>query len=120
MKLLMKPHAISEKGAKMLIIYDKTGEVYFAGTGKKEPEELEHITAEVPSGTYFAGMDTSGDTLTPIFKNIPKTDIEILQEQVQQLQAQSELLAAQNAALIDGINAMTGAAEIEGNGGAGV
>lgn len=76
----------------MLVIYDNKGTVYFAGTGYPEPEGLQHMNVETPEGKYFRGIDVSVVPHQPVFEDIPKSGIEILQEKVEQLEVQNEAL----------------------------
>lgn len=104
----------------MVAIYDTTGYIYFCGDVSKTPEGIPYMDIDVPEGKILMSINTGVEPHQPVYADVPKSEIQLLKEQVQQLQAQSDILAAQNEALIDGINAMTGAAEIEENGGVGV
>lgn len=83
----------------MLVVYDNKGQVYFAGTGYPEPEGIPYINVEVPDGKYFVGVDVTTEPNQPIFKDIPKSELEILKEKV-------ETLEAQNQAMLNGIASM--------------
>lgn len=77
----------------MLVIYDQTGEIYLAGTGFKTPEgDLQYQDVEVPEGKIFDKMDVSEEPHKPIFKDIPKSDIQIMKEQIAELQEQNKAL----------------------------
>lgn len=77
----------------MLVIYDQTGEIYLAGTGFKTPEgSLQYQDVEVPEGKVFDRMDVSVEPHKPIFKDIPKSDMEIVKEQIAELQEQNRAL----------------------------
>lgn len=85
----------------MLIIYDNKGQVYFAGTGYPQPEGIPFLNVEVPEGKYLDGVDVSTEPHQAIFKDYPKSDIEILKEEVAELKAQ-------NMALMEGVQSATG------------
>lgn len=83
----------------MLVVYDKKGTVYFAGTGFPEPEGIPFLNVEIPEGKRFAGIDVNVEPNQPIFEDIPKSELEILREEVEELKAQ-------NAAIIEGANSV--------------
>ncbi|NRT78106.1 hypothetical protein [Clostridium beijerinckii] len=80
---------------KGLIIYDDLNNVFvqMTGTDFKIPEgELHSLVVEVPDGKTLSGLDTSASPPVAIIQDVPKTDIEKLQEQVASLtQANAEL-----------------------------
>lgn len=76
----------------MLVIYDNKGTVYFAGTGYPEPDGLQYMNVDTPEGKYFKGIDVSVTPHQPVFEDVPKSDMEILKEKVEQLEAQNEAL----------------------------
>lgn len=86
----------------MLAIYDDTGKVYLSAEGFQEPSgNLNYLSFEVPEGKRFAGLQkTEEGTFTPTFTDIPKSDIELLQERIKQLEDQ-------NKAFIAGIEKLT-------------
>lgn len=78
----------------MLIIHDSEGKVYFAGTGFSAPSgTLSYLETEVPDGKYFDGVDTSVNPPQPIFKDIPKSEMQLLKEQIEQLKSDNDILA---------------------------
>lgn len=78
---------------KTLICYNKnTGEILYTQTGGAELEDniLTNISAEVPDGKIIKSVNPTTKEL--ILEDIPKTDIELLQEQINSLtQANAEL-----------------------------
>lgn len=78
---------------KTLIVYNKnTGEILFTQSGGTELEDniVTNLSCEVPEGKTIKSINT--ETKEPILEDIPKTDIEKLQEQVNSLtEANAEL-----------------------------
>lgn len=83
----------------MLVVYDKNGTVYFAGTGFPTPEGIPYLEVEIPEGKRFVGINVDIEPNEPIFEDIPKSEFEILKEEVEELKAQS-------AAIIEGVNSV--------------
>lgn len=83
----------------MLVVYDKKGTVYFAGTGFPEPEGIPFLNIEIPEGKTFVGVNVDVEPNQSIFEDIPKTEMQLLMERVEQLEAQ-------NQAIIDGANSV--------------
>lgn len=84
----------------MLVVYDKKGTIYYAGIGYPQPEGIPFLNVEVPEGHYLDSIDVSQEPHKPVFKEYPKSDLDILKEKVAELEAQ-------NAALIEGVGAAT-------------
>jgi hypothetical protein len=80
---------------KTLVIYDTTGYIFFQLTSDKNriPEGgIQYLEDEVPTGKRIVGIDVSVTPNTPIYEDIPKTEIELLKEQIDSLtQANAEL-----------------------------
>jgi hypothetical protein len=71
---------------KTLIIYDTAGNLIKVVTGTYNvPVGIPYLEVEVPTGKQLKGVDTSVTPNVPIYEDIPKTDIEILQETVDAL-----------------------------------
>lgn len=80
----------------MLVVYDANGVVYFAGTGFPNPSGIPYLEVEVPEGKYFDGVDISVTPHQAKFKDIPKTEIELLKEKIQELEnTQNALLGVE-------------------------
>lgn len=80
----------------MQVIFDTKGTIFFQGSGFPEPVgELGYLKVDVPEGHYLKEIDMSTGEPVPKFEPYPKSEMEILKEQVAELQAQ-------NAALIEG------------------
>lgn len=84
----------------MLVVYDKKGTIYYAGIGYPQPEGIPFMNVEIPEGHYLDSIDVSQEPHKPVFKEYPKSDLDILKEKVAELEAQ-------NAALIEGVGAAT-------------
>ena len=70
----------------MLAIYDKNGTIFLSGTGFPTPYgALSFLEIEVPEGKYFDGVDVSVDPPQPIFKDIPKSKEEQMEEEIEML-----------------------------------
>lgn len=77
----------------MLIIYDSNGKIFYEGTGSPVPEgNLSYMKVTVPDNSYIVKMDMSKDPAEPIFAEYPKTDIELMKEQMEQQQADLDYL----------------------------
>ena len=76
-----------------LIIYDITGTILsspITGGYIKPTGELHYLELEIPEGKLIKSINT--ETKEPVLEDIPKSDIEKLQEQVNNLaQANAEL-----------------------------
>ncbi|CUU47352.1 MULTISPECIES: hypothetical protein [Clostridium] len=80
---------------KTLVIYDNEGYIYLQLTSENNriPQGgINYLEVEVPVGKYIKSIDVSITPNEPIYEDMPKTDIEKLQEQVENLaQANAEL-----------------------------
>ena len=66
-----------------LIIYDDTGFIISQMAGDvREPEGIPFMWVEIPQGKRLVGIDTTKEKHEPIFKDMPKSEVEILREQV--------------------------------------
>ena len=71
---------------KTLIIYDSTGRIYYMASGDVvEPQGLPFLWTEVPEGKYISGVDVTGEEATVIFEDVPQSDTEQMQAQIDQL-----------------------------------
>jgi len=70
----------------VLIIYDEVGYLISQMSGDvREPVGVPFIWVDVPEGKILAGIDVSSEVHVPIFTNIPKSETELLKEQVNNL-----------------------------------
>lgn len=83
----------------MQVIYDNSGYIYLRGSGIRKPDGIPFMEVEVPEGKFLEKIDTSQEVHQPVFSDIPKSEVDLLKERVDQLEAQ-------NTALIEGINNM--------------
>ncbi len=73
---------------KILFIFDATGFIYTSMSGNvREPEGLTRnkMWVEVPEGKQVTNFDTIGETPVPVFVDIPKSEVQTLQERVNDL-----------------------------------
>ena len=75
-----------------LIIYDSTGYIIFQASGSvREPIGIPFLWVEIPAGKRVVSVDMA--TNTPIFEDLPKSNAQLLQEQVDALNiAMAEIL----------------------------
>ncbi|WP_077829929.1 hypothetical protein, partial [Clostridium beijerinckii] len=79
---------------KTLVIYDNTGYIILTFNAPYRVPEggINYLEVEIPVGQRVTSIDTTKAPNVPNFEDIPKTDIEKLQEQVASLtQANAEL-----------------------------
>lgn len=72
-----------------LIIYDDSGRIIMTSTNTENYTNVSSITVEVPEGKIPASVDVLSKT--PIYNDRPKTELELLKEQVD---AQAEAILA--------------------------
>ena len=72
-----------------LIIYDDSGRIIMTSTNTENYTNVSSITVEVPEGKIPASVDVLSKT--PIYNDRPKTEWELLKEQVD---AQAEAILA--------------------------
>lgn len=79
-----------------LIVYDTTGYIIYQAAGNvREPVGIPFLWIEVPEGKRVVSIDVSGEVPVPVFEDIPKSEVERLQEQVDALNiAMAEILGA--------------------------
>lgn len=76
-----------------LVIYDDTGKIYYMASGSvTTPTGLPYLMATIPDGKALISIDVSGETPTPIFEDLPKTETQRLQEQIAELNATIDML----------------------------
>lgn len=69
-----------------LIIYDGTGYVIYQASGNvREPIGVPFMWVEIPEGKHIVSVDVSGETHVPVFEDLPKSEVQLLQEQVNDL-----------------------------------
>lgn len=78
----------------MLIIYDNTGRIFVqnSGDGPVPQGGIQYLETEIPNGKIATRIDISTTPHKPILEDMPKTEIEKLQEKVYNLElANTEL-----------------------------
>lgn len=69
-----------------LVIYDESGYIIFQASGSvREPVGIPFMWVDIPKGKYLASIDVSGETHIPVFEDLPKSETQLLQEQVNDL-----------------------------------
>lgn len=69
-----------------LIIYDGTGYIIFQGSGDvREPVGIPFMWVEVPEGKRITGVDVTVTPNVAILEDIPKSETQLLQEQIDNL-----------------------------------
>lgn len=69
-----------------LIIYDNTGFIVSQMRGSVHvPVGIPFIWVEVPQGKYITSIDVSEEEHKPIYADYPKSEVTLLQEQVDAL-----------------------------------
>lgn len=69
----------------MIVIYDNDGKIWYNGSGMGEPTGLPFLNVEIPAGKYIEKVDVSKQPHTPVFKEYPKSEMELLNEAVREL-----------------------------------
>lgn len=73
----------------MLVVYDKKGIIYYAGNSLSNPEGIPFLNIEIPEGKILKSIDVSKEPHQPIFEDIPKSEMELLQDVVRELSNKS-------------------------------
>ncbi len=77
----------------MQIIYDSKGYIFMQGSGFNVPEgELTYSEVSVPENKYIVKIDTTKDPAEPVFAEYPKSDMQLMKEQLEQQQADLDYL----------------------------
>lgn len=64
----------------MIVIYDETGQIYYrAGGSIPEPVGLPFLRVVIPQYKNLTRIDVSGETPTPVFEDVPKSAVDVLQ-----------------------------------------
>ena len=84
----------------MVIIYDKNGKIWYNGSGMGEPEGLPFLNIDIPNGKYLESIDVSQAPHKPVFKEYPKSELELMRETNEKQQADIDYLMLLNENLI--------------------
>ena len=77
----------------MQIIYDSKGTIFMQGSGFSTPDgELTYTEVSIPENQYLVSIDTSKDPAEPVFAEYPKSDMQLMKEQLEQQQADLDYL----------------------------
>lgn len=76
-----------------LIIYDNSGFVISRMSGiVHEPVGVPFLYTTVPDGKYVSSIDVSVTPNAPILSDYPKSEVQLLKEQITSLQAEIDIL----------------------------
>jgi len=71
---------------KTLIVYDAEGYIILQVSGDvREPVGIPFLWTDIPQGKFVKAVDVSGNEPVPIFEDLPKSRMELLQEQIDAL-----------------------------------
>lgn len=73
----------------MLVIYDITGYIYLQGEGFPEPKGIPFLNLTIPDGKQLVSIDVSKEPHEAIYSDIPKNQMELLQDAVRELSNKS-------------------------------
>lgn len=77
----------------MQIIYDSKGTIFMQGSGFEQPDGvLTYTEVTIPDECYLVKMDTSKDPVEPVFAEYPKSEMDLMKEQLEQQQADLDYL----------------------------
>lgn len=77
----------------MQVIYDSKGTIFMQGSGFSVPDgKLTYSEVSIPDNQYLVKMDTSKDPVEPVFADYPKSEIQLMKEQLEQQQADLDYL----------------------------
>lgn len=77
----------------MQIIYDSKGTIFMQGSGFDKPDRtLSYMETSVPENKYIVSIDTTKDPAEPVFAEYPKSEMQIMQETLEQQQADLDYL----------------------------
>ena len=77
----------------MQVIYDSNGSIFMQGSGFGIPEgNLTYTEINVPENQYLEKMDTTKEPAEPVFAEYPKSEMELMKEQLEQQQADLDYL----------------------------
>ena len=80
----------------MIIIYDNTGKIWYNGCGEGEPSGLPFLNVTIPSSKYIESIDVSQEPPVPVFKDYPKSELELMKEANEKQQADIDYLMLLN------------------------
>lgn len=78
----------------MLLIYDEEGSIIVSGTGFPEPVGIPFMHVEEKPGHYIERVDVSVEPHVPVYKEYPKSEIQMMKDKDAELEVQNEELAA--------------------------
>jgi hypothetical protein len=77
----------------MQIIYDSKGTIFMQGSGFSVPDgKLTYSEVSIPDNQYLVKMDTTKDPVEPVFAEYPKSEMQLMKEQLEQQQADLDYL----------------------------
>lgn len=79
-----------------VIIYDKNGNIWFVGSGCEIPESIAVMSISIPDNSYLECIDMSKEPPEPIFKERPKSKLEMIEDENIKQQADIDYLMILN------------------------
>lgn len=88
-----------------LVIYDTSGRIIsqMAGSSLQEPSGIPFLWEEIPEGKYLVSVDTTVTPNAVVMADLPKSDVQILQDKLDALSIDHANLAAITVDLLGGI-----------------
>lgn len=85
-----------------LIIYDSTGKIFFQGSGTiQEPVGIPYLWVDLPERSQVLSVDTTVTPNVPVYEEVPKTEVQILQERTTQLEMELSTAQSNNLMILE-------------------
>lgn len=76
----------------MIVIYDDTGKVWYNGTSNNIPSGLPFLEYTPEPNKYVEKVDVSGEVPSIVFKDYPKSEMQLLRDATEKQQADIDYL----------------------------
>lgn len=80
----------------MFVIYDNTGKIWFDGSSDAKPDGLPFLEYIPEKNKYVEKVDVSGEEPTIVFKDYPKSEMQLMKESNEKQQADIDYLMLLN------------------------
>lgn len=80
----------------MIIIYDNTGKIWYNGSGDSKPDGLPFLEYTPVNNKFAEKVDLSGKEPTIVFKDYPKSEMQLMKESNEKQQADIDYLMLLN------------------------